>query len=165
MLTRLLNVLLASGVFAITGACDRQSTAADVNGFVILEMTGELATEYQRLTSPVEPRKVPHGLKISTMAAVAQHLENGQLRIEHSMPVWENKVQVRLVTLSAIVETSAVKNSNVPKETATYSSPEAPQAGGTSVTTKSESNVQTFELADLKRVKLRKWKLETEIGN
>jgi hypothetical protein len=48
--------------------------------------------------------------------------------------------------------------------TQTLSSPGASKAGEKGVETKTESGQSALVLTDLKRVKLRTWKLENEIG-
>ena len=105
------------------------------------------------------------GLNISTIATVAQHLDNGKIRIEHSTAVLEDGAPDRMVTLSAVVETSAIKSSKTAKGTATYSPPAAHKAGEKPVHTESETNQFTLQLNELKGVKLRNWTLASEIGN
>jgi hypothetical protein len=157
-------MILALSFVANITAFSRQSNAGDVNGNVVLEMSGELAAEYTKLTNPAKRDSIPNGLRITTTGSIAQRLENGRLRIEHSIPVWDNGVQTRLVTLTAVVDASAVKSTVIPKGTQTFSSPGASKAGEKGVETKTDSEQSTLELNDLKRVKLRTWKLENEIG-
>lgn len=164
MSTRTSRTFFAFAVVATIAAFDRQSNADEVNGTVILEMSGEIAAEYSKFTNPQKGDTIPTGLHITTTGSIAQRLENGRLRIEHSTPVWENGVQTRLVTLTAVVDASAVKSTVIPKGTRTFTSPGASNAGEKGVETKTESEQSTLELTNLKRVKLRTWKLENEIG-
>jgi len=164
MRTRTIKIFLALGFVANITAFSRQSCAGDINDTVILELSGELATEYTKLTNPAKRDSIPHGLRITTTGSIAQRLENGRLRIEHSIPVWDSGIQSRLVTLTAVVDASAVKSTVIPKGKQTFSSPGASNAGEKGVETKTESEQSTLELTDLKRVKLRTWKLENEIG-
>ena len=76
-------------------------------------------------------------------------------RIEHSTTVMEGWAPIRLVTLSAVVDSSAVKTSIIPKGTAICVSPGAHKARDKPVLIEVAAKQFTLELVDLKVVKLR----------
>lgn len=164
MRTQTISTILIFAIALAIAVFGRQSNAGEINGIVILEMSGELAAEYSKATNPLSREAIPKGLRITTTGSIAQRLENGRLRIEHTTPVWENGVQTRRVTLTAVVDASTVKLKVIPKGTPTFTSPGASKAGEKGLETKMESEQSSLELPDLKRVKLREWKLEHEFG-
>lgn len=169
MLTRTLLMLVASAGLTNVESYAQQATSPDVTGFVVLEMSGEVAMEYLKLTHPpAQLEKMNQGLSIAVIATVTQQLENGRIRLEHSTtPYRENGAPDRLVTLSAVVKSSDVKKSETTKNTATYSSPAAQKAGEKPSVIEDKIVISQFilELTDLKNVKLRSWTLASEIGN
>ena len=70
MRTRTIKIFLALGFVANITAFSRQSCAGDINDTVILELSGELATEYTKLTNPALPQNLwVKGSNISRMEA------------------------------------------------------------------------------------------------
>lgn len=136
-----------------------------IQGFVVLEMSGELALEYGKLTGTVKSDQVPKDLSISTTAIVAQHLEGEKIRLEHSCPIMKKESSTQLVTLTVTVDKTAIKTTETPAATKIYSSPGAGQSGEQPTVTENETKQLTLSLSDLTGVKLRTWKLVTEIGN
>ncbi len=128
-------------------------------------MTGKLAAEYGKLAGSIDGDRIPDGLNISTTAIVAQHLGDGRIRIEHTMPVMRDGAPIRLVTLTATVDATAVKTSDIPAGTATYTSPGEHRTGEKPTFTKDATKQFTLKLADLTGVKLRSWTLANEIGD
>lgn len=139
-------------------------TAAKVGDHLVLRMTGDLAKEYAKCRGEYSDGKFPSGLQIDTIATIEQELDGGQIRIEHSMPVRENGAKTRLVTLSAVIDSSTLKTSTTNKGTDVYSSPGASKSGEKPTVTETDKKLSTLELKTLKGVKLRNWKLESEIG-
>ena len=119
MFTKTWLALLVIVCFA-TGTANAQEPER-IQGFVVLEMSGELATEYGKLTGAVKNDQVPKGLSISTTAIVAQHLEGGKIRIEHSRPIRNEESTFQLVTLTATVDKTAIKTTRIPAATKIYS--------------------------------------------
>ena len=54
MLTRNLTILLASAVLINVSACINEAKANGIPKFIVLEMTGDVATEYANLTRPTK---------------------------------------------------------------------------------------------------------------
>ncbi len=146
-----------------TGNTDAQ-VPDRITGIVVLEMSGELAAEYGKLTDAVKDDQAPKGLSISTTATVAQHLDGGRIRIEHSCPVMKNGALTQLVTLTATVDKTAIKTTRIPAATKLNSSPDAAKTDEESTVTKNDSTQMTLALADFTGVKLRSWNLAIEIG-
>lgn len=148
----------------VTGTANAQEPER-IQGFVVLEISGELAAEYGKLTGAVKNAQVPKGLSISTTGIVAQHLEGEKIRIEHSCHIMNDGSSTQLVTLTATVDKTTIKTTKIPAATKVYSSPGAAQSGEQPNVTENETKQLTLALSDLTGVKLRTWKLATEIGN
>ncbi|MEZ6074091.1 MAG: hypothetical protein R3C59_16875 [Planctomycetaceae bacterium] len=164
MLTRTLLVLSVSLALTHGVVLGQQNKTDDAARFVVLEMTGRLAAEYGKLAGSIDGDRIPNGLHISTTAIVAQRLDDGRIRIEHTMPVMQDGAPIRLVTLTATVDATAVKTIAVPGGIATYTSPGAHKSGEKPTLTKDATKQVAVELADLKGVKLRSWTLANEVG-
>ena len=157
---------LALLVFAssVTGFANAQEPET-IHGLVVLELSGDLAAEYGKLTGVVKGDQVPKGLSISTTAIVAQHLEGKKVRIEHACPIIKHGAKTQLVTLTATVEKTAIKSTKIPAATKIYRAPDAAQSDEQPKVTEKESNQLSLALSSLAGVKLRSWKLDSEIGN
>lgn len=109
MMSRMLASVAAFVALAIVanGTMTAEEVArVDVGSIVILEMTGELAAEYAKHTDSIKDGKIPDGLQISTSATIAQRLEDGRIRFEHTSHVVREGKTPRLVTLVATVDGS-----------------------------------------------------------
>ena len=137
----------------------------DVGSIVILEMTGELAAEYAKHTDSIKDGKIPDGLQISTSATIAQRLEDGRIRFEHTSHVVREGKTPRLVTLVATVDTAKLTLQTTPKGRPVYASPDDQKNGVEPKLTTKDTTTTRIHLSELKGVKLRIWTLEQSIGD
>ncbi len=106
MLMRTLAALAALAVIGNGSIFAQQNTSTKVGDHLVIQMTGDLAVEYAKRTGSINKDKVPPGLEISTTATIAQKLENGRIRVEHTLHIVRDGEPVRLVTLTATVDSS-----------------------------------------------------------
>ncbi len=137
----------------------------NVGDLLEVRMTGELAEQYARCIGGLQDNKAPRGLEIETSAMVAQKLDDGRIRLEHSSPIRRGENQDRLLTMTAIVDPAKVKTDITPKGTPVYPSPNAAKNGTKPTTTTFDVKTLRLQLSDLKGVKLRTWALAEEIGD
>ena len=150
MKPRLLNTL------AIVLLCSGTALAVQSGDKVFLRMRGDLASEYAKAMSG----QASHIVQVEVGAIVAQSLPDGRLRIEHSSPSLQREGEARLVTLSATVMPSMITSEITAEGTTVYA---APGSKVSTVTTKPTETLRVT-LSNLKGVKLRTWKLASEIG-
>ena len=81
---------------------------------VAVRLTGDLARKYSQQTGQLNNRQAPPGLEISTTATIAQKLDDGRIRLEHTSHVTRQGNQTRLVTITAIVPSEKVKADTTP---------------------------------------------------
>jgi hypothetical protein len=98
------------------------------------------------------------------IGTIAQQLDDGRLRVEHSAPVLPAGQKPQLVTLTAIVSSKQFTTTVLPAGTAIYSTPQPPQPGDKPTITTTDTNIVSLPLADLKGVKIRTWTLSEELG-
>jgi hypothetical protein len=127
-------------------------------------MTGDLAKEYARRTGSLKWNEAPAGLQISTSATVAQKRDDGRFRIEHFSHINRVGNLARLVTLTAIVDSTKIASDVTPKNTPVYRSPADHQKSVKPTLTQKDQSALRLELSELKGVKLRTWALAEEIG-
>lgn len=158
-----LRMLAAVAIVAMAGnvALAQQNDTPANAGYrhLSIEMTGELAKEYARRTGAPNGNELPDGLQIQISGTLAQQLDNGQLRIEHTSHLIREDGLTRLVTLTATVDPQEITTHVTPKGTAVSASPIAE-----SVPTTEETKTRRLKLSSLKNVKLRTWTLSEEIG-
>ncbi len=128
-------------------------------------MTGDLAIEYARRAGTLKQNDEPRGLFIESTATVAQKLDNGRYRIEHSSQFKIDNKPSRMITFSTIVEQTKFTSNAVPKNTAVYSSPADLKNGVKPTFTQDEHRSTSLELSELKGLKLQTWELTEEIGD
>lgn len=149
-----LVVVIGSDLFA-----QQKISTAKVGDLIAIKMTGELAKEYARRTGSLEANEIPDGLEIETMATIAQQFDDGRIRIEHSSQIKTKGKAIRLVTLTATVDSSKVATDVTPKGTPISASP-----GAKPSLTTADTKTLRLKLSDLKGLKLRTWMLSEEIG-
>jgi len=137
----------------------------NVGDLLFIQMTGDLAKEYARCTRSLKWNESPAGLQISTSATVAQKRDDGRFRIEHSSHIKRDGNLARLVTLTAIVDSTKIASEVTPKNTPVYHSPADHQKGVKPTLTQKDQRTLRLELSELKGVKLRTWALAEEIGD
>ncbi len=127
-------------------------------------MTGDLAKEYARRTgSPTGD--APDGLAIETIATIEQQVGDGRIRIEHSSPINTDGKLVRLLTLTATVDSTTVTTEVTPQGTLIYASPADHKKGTKPKLTTKETKTRRLQLSGLKGLKLRTWTISEEIGD
>lgn len=154
MLSALTVVLLiGSGLIA-----QQHDTATNIGEILSIKMTGDLAKEYARLTGSLRGDEA-WGLQVDTTAMIAQKLNDGRIRIEHSSHVIRQGKTARLVTLTATVDTKDITADILPTGTPISASP-----GAVSEPSSKETKTLRLTLSNLKGLKLRSWSLSEEIG-
>lgn len=146
-----------SGYLAIDNAAP-QPKVGDRIGFTL---SGELVEQYWQLS---EKGKLPQGVEISSTAEIAQRLEDGRLRVNWSLPVNQDGKAPQLITLDATIQPEQLSAYKLAAGTELYSSPGAAKNG--EKPTKLATPVAGFELklSSMKGVKMRRWKLDQEVG-
>ncbi len=163
-----LRLVVILGFLAVAGnALSAQENSSNVNvgDHLVIQMTGDLAKEYARRTDLLRQNESPTGLQISTTAIVAQELDDGRFRIEHSSHITRDGNPARLVTLTAIVDSTKIATHVTPANTPVYRSPADHKKGVKPTLTRKESKTLRLKLSDLKGLKLRSWTLAEEIGD
>ena len=143
----------------------QQDEAVEVGPIIALQMTGELAAEYLKQTRPKEDGQVPPGLIIETTAILAQQLNDGRIRVEHTSHTACDSETPRLVTLTATVEPSKLTTDVIPKGAGLYSSPADHKSGSKPTMKTKQTKSWRLMLSNLKGVKLRTWTLTKELGD
>lgn len=125
-----------------------------------LHLTGDLAKEYAHRTGSPIPADPRARLQIQVSAVIAQELDDGRLRIEHTSRMLREGEDIRRVTLTAIVGRQEIAEIITPGGTALYDSPGAELKSRTD----KETRGSRIELSDPDDVKLQTWKLVEETG-
>lgn len=168
MFKRTLTALTALTLLS-SGNLFGQQPRQQPTGVIVLKMSGELAQQYAQVSGAIEGVESPRARNIRTSAVVVQSLENGEVRIEHSALVKREGKPDRLVTLTATVDSKMIRlfDRTVFDKTTVFTfsgpSPGAKEAGKTPVLSPGHS-ARELSLANLQRVKLRSWRLESETG-
>ena len=166
MLARTLAALTALAVLGNGPLFAQQHvTSAKVGDHLVIRMTGDLAREYAQRTGSLGETKAPAGLEIETHATIAQTLDNGRIRIEHSSHIKHDSKQDRLVTLTATVDRTKLTTNATRKGTPVYASPAAHRNGTKPRLTTEDTKMLRLQLSELKGLKLRTWTLAEEIGD
>ncbi len=165
MVTRTIMAFVALASITSGSLFAQEHTPGKVGALLVLEMTGDVAREYAKRTRSIKGDGRPAGLEISTSAIVAQQLDDGRIRVEHTSHIVRDGNSVRLVTLSAIVDSTAVKTHVIPKGTAISSSPTTHKNGEEPGLTGKETRAFRLRLSEFKGLKLRSWTLADEIGD
>jgi hypothetical protein len=132
---------------------------------VFVNLTGEIAKAYARRMGTRVPDNAGAGLQISTSASVAQKLEDGRYRIEHSSRIQIANRPPRLITFTATVESAQINSDVVPKNTPVYASPADPAAGIKPSLTASDQTTYRIELSDPNTAKLETWELKADVAD
>ncbi len=159
MLNRTLAVLATLALIGNESSYAQQHTSTKVRDKLVIRMTGDLAVEYAKCTGSINKAKVLPGLEISTTARIAEVLNDGRYRVEHTSHIVRDGEPDRLVTLSATVDSTKLKTDVTPKGTEVYASPSA-----RSTRTNKETQTLRLTLSELQSLKLRTWILAEEIG-
>lgn len=162
------RALVACVIVAVTGAqihAEQNDAPPKVGDTIFITISGDLAKAYARRVQLIDNADRLPGLAIGTTARVEQQLENGQLRVEHSGAARADGQTTRLVTLTAIVDSSKITTHVSPKGTPLYASPADRKKGIEPRLSQHETKSHRLELSDLKGVKLRIWVLSEEIGD
>ena len=146
---------IGNGLFA-----QQNDASAKVGDQLAIQMTGDLAKEYAKRVGSLRGNEAPGGLEIETSATIAQHLNDGRIRIEHTSHVNRDGGTTRLVTLTATVDPAKITTGLTPKGTPVRVSPNAEPKPTTKV-----AKTLRLKLTDLKGLKLRTWTLSEEIGD
>jgi hypothetical protein len=165
MIVRTLAVFVVLAAIGNGSLFAQQNTHGEVGDHVVIQMTGDLAAEYGKCIGTIKKDQVPPGLEISTTATIAQKLRDGRVRIEHTSHIIRDREPVRLVTLTATVDSTKLTTDVTPKGTAVYASPADHKNGSKSTLTTTETRTLRLTLSDLEGLKLRMWTLAEELGN
>ncbi len=161
MIANTCSLTVVAVVLFATLAHANETTSLGVGTTVFLTMTGELAEKYsQQVGALPKNRKPPSGLAVSTSARIVQKLKDGQFRLESVSRPIERSKQTLLITLSVTVKRGAITKSQTRAGTQVYSSPRVQHA----VTTTKPITSYRIQLSNLKGVRLRTWKLQSELG-
>lgn len=165
MFLRLLIALLVTLSLG-SNALFAQQDEAENTGLIVLEMAGELGSEYSKLIGIVKTDWKSKGRTISVPAHVSYRLADGLVRIEHSTPIKKDGKTTGLVTLSTTIDSDALQIVDVPKGTQTFSAPRRKNEPAKKRTlTKTATKHHKLALSDLKGVELRSWKLTSSISD
>lgn len=164
MFARKFALLLITLAFSPAALLGQEGRVEKYQGSVTLNLTGELAHQYSQLVRPSGLKNPASGIHVSTSAVVAQHFEDGRVRLEHFMPVMTDDQQTGLVTLTATVDARLMQVREAPAGVATFASPASHQRGEKPQFTTKTSHERIVELSELKGVKLRSWTLRSEAG-
>jgi hypothetical protein len=166
MLTKMLAALVLMVSFASTAIAVDEPANIRVGDLVALRMSGKLAEEYSRRIGVLQPDQKPQpGMQLETTGTVCQVLDNGQIRIECSLPTADHDKKQNLITLTALVDAKEIRPDSTPKGTPLYSSPGDQRNGIKPVRVDHEVRGLKLELSDLKHIKLKTWILADEIGD
>ncbi|MCA9193016.1 MAG: hypothetical protein KDB03_14675 [Planctomycetales bacterium] len=171
MLTRTLTILVALMVLSNGYLFSQEPTRFSrekQTRVITLEMSGELAKEYIKITGPIDGDEITGNFNITRTAFIADHLENDQVRIEHSAHVASEGSQYRLVTLTATVDEKNLRSlvrTVLVGDFAFSDSPDANESGKSPIMSTRHISATQLSLTELKGVKLRSWTLESEIGD
>lgn len=165
MLARTLAALAVVAVIENGLWAQQRDDAAKVGDHLVIRMTGDLAKQYTRCTGSLQENEAPAGLAIETIATIAQKLDDGRIRIEHSSRIKGNGNQARLVTLTATIDSAKVTTDVTPKGTPIYASPAAHKSGTKPAMTSEDTKILRLQLSELKGLKLCMWTLAEEIGD
>jgi hypothetical protein len=150
-----LVVVIGNGLLA-----QQNDATAKVGDHLFIQMTGDLAKEYAQRSGSLRINEVPDGLQIETSATIAQKLNDGRIRIEHTSHLNREGGTTRLVTLTATVDPTNITTDVTPKGTPVFASP-----GAKGKRTTEDTKTLRLKLSDLKGLKLRTWTLSEEIGD
>lgn len=172
MITRTLTTLAAVLVLQSGNVFSQQPTVFSKSRVkpteaVVLKLTGELAREYAQISGSMDADERLDGCNISTTAVIAQRLKNDQVRIEHIAQVSREGRPDRLVTLTATVDTTAMRSlvRTVFEGDFTFSDATTAKESCESPTVIARHlSIPFISLADLEGVKLQSWTLESTIG-
>ena len=165
MLVRTLVALVALAAIGNGSLSAQQNAPAAVGDHVVIQMTGELAAEYGKRVGAIKKDQVPAGLEISMTATIAQKLDGGRIRIEHTSHIVRDREPIRLVTFTTTVDSTKLTTGITPKGTAVYASPAGHKNGTKPTLTAAETKTLRVTLSDLKGLKLRTWTLAEELGD
>lgn len=150
-------VLMANRLVA-----DQTNATLDVGDHLVIELSGDAAQEYRKRTIPGQSMEIPRGLRIETFALIQQRLDDGHIRIEHSVIVKSSGGSDRLVTLSGNVDPKRISTQILPKQPQVFVNPSSdPRPIGATT----EHQAHRLAISDLKGLKLRTWTLSEEIGD
>ncbi len=153
-----ITVLCFSQFTTVLPAKQTTNLQVSIGTNVILELTGDVAKHYHRLQT--QQLSTPAGIQISTSAQVVQKLRNNQYRLEHSLTINSKSDAPRMVTLTALVNADAFTHRIVPANTEVRASPSDVKPGKT----KKQTTLSVVKLDELKGVKIRGWKLDSQAG-
>jgi hypothetical protein len=160
-------VLLNGDVYSQQPAVFSKQPAAEQIGSIVLNMSGDLAREYARMTGAIDGNATRGGRIISTTAVIVSPLGHNKVQIQHSAQFKTEAGPDRLVTLTATVNKTAMQSlvRTVFVGDFTFSSSPADSVSGESPTvTARHLSIPLLSLDDPKHVKLRSWTLESETG-
>jgi len=123
MLLRTISALTLVVVVGNAASAQDKTLSVNVGDHLVIQMTGDLAKEYARRTGSLKWNEAPAGLQISTSATVAQKRDDGRFRIEHFSHINRVGNLARLVTLTAIVDSTKIASDVTPTNTPVYRSP------------------------------------------
>ena len=160
MVVRILAALtlvlgIGNGLYA-----QQNHPTAKVGDHLAFRMTGDLAKQFAQRTGSLRGNEASDGFQIETIATVAQQLNDGRLRIEHTSSVNRDGGTTRLVTLAATVDPTKITTDITPKGTPVYASPGAEPKLTTEI-----AKTLRLTLSDFKGLKLRVWTLSEEISD
>jgi hypothetical protein len=93
-------------------------------------------------------------LEISTIVTIADKLNDGWIRVEHSLRIVRDGEPARLVTFAAMVESTRLTSGATPKGTAVFGSPREQGNEGTKpATSAQETKLLRLKLSDLREFK------------
>jgi hypothetical protein len=165
MTIRTLGAFAALAAIANGSLFAQQDKPAEVGDHIVIQMTGDLATEYGKRTGVIKKDQLASGLQIETTATVSRKLDDGRIRVEHTSHIVRDDEPARLVTLTATVESAKLTTDVMPKGTPVFVSPTEHKNGTKPTLTTAETRTRRLTLSDLKGLKLRTWTLAEEVGD
>lgn len=163
--TLILFLLPVNGAVFSQQEYGHQNEVAKVGNPIRIQLTGDLATEFQKCIGALDSYQQPPGLKITANATIIKQLSDGRIRVEYTGHIDRDGEPARLVTLTADVAFKLTTHV-IPKGSmmgATQAENE--KSYGAFTPTTAERKERVLVLSDRKGIKLRTWRLDKEFGD
>jgi len=163
MFHKTLCVAISAFLLTSISASANDKPSLGVGTTVFLELTGDLALKYCQLMPhfPKDNLRPELGISVSVSAQIVQNREDGTFRLEYVSPIFKNQKEPTLLTLTASLKSESLVVTQIPKGRLVSSSP----ADLFPVATSEIAESVRMQLSDVDDVKLRTWKVQSEIGD
>lgn len=141
--------------------------SSEQTGMIVLNLSGDLARDYARMIGAIDGDAIGVRREIATTAVIVPPLGQNTVRIQHRAQVESEAGPDRLVTLTAVVDKTAVRSfvrTVIAGEFSFSDSPTEPESGESTTVTARHLSSPILSLADREDVRLRSWTLESEVG-